>query len=75
MSGLFREESLRDQQPNPWVEKFRVGGKGYGYWENLKARSALYVKYATLSLSWSLKSNTSAPYSTAEKQEKCLSLG
>ena len=52
MSGLYREEPLREGQPSPWAGKFKVGDRvcqieNEGCWENLEARFAL-VKYAPL---------------------------
>jgi hypothetical protein len=46
MSGLYREEPLREGQPGPSTEKFKVGDRvgqvgSEGCWENLEARSAL----------------------------------
>ena len=46
MSGLHREEPLREGQLSPWAGKFRIEGRvcqvgSEGCWENLEARSAL----------------------------------
>lgn len=45
MSGLYREEPLREGQPSPWAGKSRVEGRVS--WENLEARSTLICKLCT----------------------------
>ena len=52
MSGLYREEPLKEGPPSLWARKFRVGGGVYqvrteGCWENLEARPALVCKICT----------------------------
>lgn len=49
MTGLYRKELPGERQPSLLAGKFRVGSRvcqsgTEGYWENLKARSALIYK-------------------------------
>ena len=49
MSELYMEDTLGEEQPNTWAEKFKVGDRicqvgTEGCWENLEARSALIGK-------------------------------
>ena len=52
ISGLHREEPLREGQLSPWAGKFRIEGRvcqvgSEGCWENLEARSAFVCKMCT----------------------------